>query len=105
MNLFLTADAVRVDSDEKGFALIIDTDEGDKVYVNIHACGLEFYDSVRVEMRGWVHEADLARAAVASGVSLEEFTGDADKHASAYVLDAYELDDPKHPTYHERMVD
>jgi hypothetical protein len=110
MNLFLTADAVRVDSDEKGFALIIDTDEGDKLYVNIHACALDFYDSVRVEMRGWVAEADMARAAVAAGVTLEGYTVPQPvTNRPVSVEDAieagYALDDPKSPGFHDRMVD
>jgi hypothetical protein len=110
MNLFLTADAVRVDSDEKGFGLIIDTDEGDKIYVNIHGCALDFYDSVRVEMRGWVAEAESARAAVAAGVSLEEYTVPQPvTNRPVSVEDAieagYALDDPKSPGYHDRMVD
>ena len=75
MNISTTADAVRVDSDERGFALIIDTEDGDKLYVNIQPCALDFYDSVRNEMRGWVIEADQARLAVAAGVSLEDYIG------------------------------
>ena len=102
MNLFTTADAVRVDSDERGFALVIDTEDGDKLYVNIQPCALEFYDSVRNEMRGWVAEADSARLAVAAGVSLEDYTG---ATVPDIVATGYALDDPKHPTYHERVVD
>ena len=74
MNLFLTADAVRVDSDERGFDLIIDTEDGDKICVNIQRCALDFYDSVRNQMRQWVAEAENARAAVNAGVTLEQYT-------------------------------
>ena len=103
MNLFLKADAIRVDPDERGFALIIDTDEGDKLYVEIPGtlAALDFYASVRSQMSGWAAEAESARAAVAAGVSLEDYTG-----ATVPADDSgYALDDPKHPTYHERMVD
>jgi hypothetical protein len=108
--IIYTADAVRVDSDEQGFGLVIDTDEGDKLYINIHRCALDFYDSVRVEMRGWVAEADMARAAVNAGVSLEEYTSP--QPVTNRPVDVYEaigagyaLDDPKSPGYHDRMSD
>jgi hypothetical protein len=109
--IIYTADAIRVDSDEQGFGLIIDTDEGDKIYVNIHSVALEFYDSVRVEMRGWVAEADMARAAVNAGVSLEDYTALPQPITNRPVdvedaIDAgYALDDPKSPGFHDRMVD
>ena len=101
MNLFLKADAIRVDTDEKGFALIIDTDEGDKLYVEMHGCALDFYASVRSEMSGWVAEAESARAAVAAGVSLEDYTG-----ATVPAEDSgYATDDPKHPDFHDIAVE
>ena len=109
--IIYTADAVRVEGDERGFGLIIDTDEGDKVYVDIHNVALEFYDSVRVEMRGWVAESEDARAAVAAGVSLEDYTAIPQlvTNRPVSVEDAieagYALDDPKSPGFHDRMVD
>ena len=73
MNLFLTADAVRMDDDEGKIAIIVDTDEGDKVYINIHSVALEFYASVQANLRPYALEAEHARAAVQSGMSLDEY--------------------------------
>jgi hypothetical protein len=96
--IIYTADAARVDSDEQGFGLVIDTDEGDKLYINIHSVALDFYDSVRVEMRGWVAEADMARATMPQPVT--------NRPVDVYeaIEAGYALDDPKSPGYHDRMT-
>ena len=60
---FHTADAIRVDEVNDGhIALIIDTDEGDKLYVDIHAIALDFYASVQRDLRPYALEAEHARA-------------------------------------------
>ena len=98
--MFSTADSVYLDTDEGRFQLHIHTDEGEHVY-DIHADALKFYENVQAELGGWAREALDARHAVRNGVSLTEYlTG-----APEVDPDAYALDDPKHPTYHERMVD
>lgn len=120
MNLHTTADSVRVDSDERGFELVIETEDGDRITVNIQPCALDFYASVQGQMRGWILEAESARAAIRAGVSLEDYTGAtvpqfvrsrpmsvADAISEGFMQDdyaGYEPDDPKSPGYHDRMV-
>lgn len=69
------ADDIRVDSDERGFSLVIDTDEGDKLFVDIQAVVLEFYDRVRSDIGPYAAEAENARSAVSRGVTLDEYVG------------------------------
>ena len=72
--IIYTADAARIDEHRDGrIAIIVDTDEGDKLYVDIHACALDFEASVRANLRPYALEAENARAAVAAGVSLEDY--------------------------------
>ena len=101
MTLYGTADSLSIDTDEGRFVLVITDDEGDRAVINFHHLALEFYEEVQRELRPWYLEAESARSAVAAGASLNEYlTGTPDVDP-----DAYALDDPKHPTYHERMVD
>jgi hypothetical protein len=85
----LTADSIRIDTDEGRFILIIDTEEIGTLRVNFHNIALEFEDEVRKELRPYALEAYHARATMPSS----------DDEA-----DGYDLDDPKHPTFYERMV-
>ena len=100
--MFSTADSVYLDTDEGRFQLHIHTDEGEHIIADIHAQAIEFYENVQAELGGWAREALEARHAVRSGVTREEYldSGYRDELGSGYALD-----DPKHPTYHERMVD
>lgn len=100
MRLNITADSVKVDDDEGRIVLIVETDEGDTVTVNIHNVALEFYADVQRKLRPYALEADDARRAVAAGVSLKSYVGAAEDDDDC----GYALDDPKHPTYYERMV-
>ena len=90
--IIYTADAVRMDGDEGRIAIIIDTDEGDKLYVDIHSVALDFYASVQANLRPYVLEAEDARRTMPEVRDEQADSG-------------YELDDPKHPTFFERMVD
>jgi len=73
--IIYTADAARIDEHRDGrIAIIVDTDEGDKLYVDIHSVALDFYASVQRDLRPYALEAEHARAAVAAGVSLEDYT-------------------------------
>ena len=94
------AESVTVDDDEGRYILIINTYGMDHLRIDIHDVVLEFYDQVRKEIGPYAAEAASARAAVRSGVTLAAYTGAADDQDSGYALD-----DPKHPTFHERMVD
>ena len=52
------ADAVRLDADENGWELHVDTDEGDQLVVNIHATAFDFARSIGLaELCGQVQEA------------------------------------------------
>ena len=96
----LTADNIRIDTDEGRFILIIDTEEIGTLRVNFHNIALEFEDEVRRELRPYALEAQHAREAVQNGVSLNEYLTDVPDDDG----DGYDLDDPKHPTWRERMV-
>jgi hypothetical protein len=85
----LTADSIKIDTDEGRFILVIDTEEIGTLRVNFHRVALEFEDEERKELRPYALEAVHARATMPS--SYDEGDG-------------YDLDDPKHPTFYERMV-
>jgi len=85
----LNADSIKIDTDEGRFLLVIETEEFGTLRVNFHACALEFEDEVRRELRPYALEAASARATMP---------------ASYDTADGYELDDPKHPTWHDRMA-
>jgi hypothetical protein len=67
----LSADRIKVESDERGFELHILDDEGDWHVFNIHGVALEFYDEVRDKIGEWAAAAATARAEVARGVTRE----------------------------------
>ncbi len=101
--VYIRAEDICIESDEDGFCLFItDEDSGNSIRVNIQHFVLDFYKNVQAEIRPYVLEADSARNAVAAGVPLEEYldSGYSDEQASGYALD-----DPKHPTFHERLAD
>lgn len=105
------ADEVKVDTDEGRFVLLITT-EDDDLSIDIHDDVLAFYQRVREEIGPYAAEAENARSAVARGVSREEYLRDEYAHmrqrgefADDEDDSGYALDDPKHPTYYERMVD
>lgn len=88
-----TLDGVLIEAEEDGFHLIASGEEGEWRFRLPSSIALELMRAVDREIRPWWQEAESARAQgpVIVGDSWDEsFTG-------------YELDDPKHPTYHERM--
>ena len=95
---FEHADSVYVEEDEGRFQLHVWAGD-DHMIFDIHADALKFYENVVREIRPWFLEAEHARQAVNAGVSLKAYTGAAEDQD-----DGYALDDPKHPTYHDRMV-
>ncbi len=98
----IRADRITVGEDEGHYTLDIETDEGDRLRVDIHGVVLKFYDDVRREIGPYAYEADMARRDIATGtfsVRAEMLGAIADQDTG------YALDDPKHPTYHDRMVD
>jgi len=98
-----TLHAERVTIDEEGpdgTFLTIRTEEIGTVRINIQDIILEFEAEVHDKLHAYALEAAHARAAVARGASLSEYlTGTTDEDE-----DAYAPDDPKHPTYHDRMT-
>lgn len=96
MILHTTADKVTVRSDEQGYELFIETDEGDNITVNIQSIVFDFYAAVQREVRPYVLEAESARTGPRP-VDISGYRDDGEREFG------YALDDPKHPTYHDRM--
>jgi hypothetical protein len=69
----LTADSIKIDTDEGRFILIIETEEFGKLRVDFHRVALEFEDEVRRELRPYALEAHHARTAVEAGVTLADY--------------------------------
>jgi hypothetical protein len=63
----LTAESVAVESDEEGFELLVRTEEGDTLSIDIQSCVLAFYESVQKEIGWYAAEAEQARADIATG--------------------------------------
>jgi hypothetical protein len=92
----MNADSIRIESDEDGFHLIINCFSSSSQLsqlgvfdFRIQDIAEEFYTEVKNTIGPWLYERDSARGwapATADFRSAE-----------------YALDDPKHPTYHERM--
>lgn len=78
-------DSIRIDSDEGGFTL-----ELDGVIYDIHAVALELHAQVVAQIGPYAREAELARATMPP---------------SYEPGDAYSVDDPKHPDWHDAMAD
>jgi hypothetical protein len=78
---------MRIESDERGFELHFETDQGCYV-VNVHGCAVDLLQAVNREIEPWWIEGELV---------LREFQ----KRVAIGDDSAYELTDPKHPRYHE----
>jgi hypothetical protein len=114
--MFTFAHSVTVDDDEGRFTLEVETDEMIHRFI-IHDIDLDaFYDQVRGRIGPYLREMHETRDAVARGVTLEQFTGFADRYLRAEdypdgpegcppAEDAYDPTDPKHPRYHSVHVD
>lgn len=81
-----TIDGVLIESEEDGFHLILSGAQAEYRF-HIHGVALELLRAVDREIRPWQEEAETAER---YRTVLEN-------------LGAYAPDDPKHPTYHERM--
>jgi hypothetical protein len=101
--MYLTADKVTLDDDEGRFTLEVEDDEGRTYRFIIHHIDLNaFYDQVKGQLGPYLNEMHAARTAVAAGVTLNAFLcrpEDIDESGG------YAADDPKHPTFHDRMAD
>ena len=85
------ADSIKIDTDEGRFVMIVDDEMKGLITYDIHAIALELEAQVRRELRPYALEAEYARMTMPPSYP-DDDTG-------------YALDDPKHPTYYERMVD
>jgi hypothetical protein len=87
----ITADVVRIESDERGFELWLETEDGEFAF-NIQNIDLDaFYDQVKARIGSYLRERDDARR-VYVGIP-------------GPVAEAYDLSDPKHPEFHSIHAD
>lgn len=76
----LQADTIKLDSDEKGFYLEVESDEGDFLEIRMHNLAEDLFGQVMTGVGVWLAERD---AAVAAMPRREEDP------------EAYSVDDPK----------
>lgn len=76
----MNADSIKIESDERGFELHVETDEGDRFAFNIHSCAEALHEQVNLIIGSWLAEGQAAKHSV---------------RVSREALDAYELNDPK----------
>ncbi len=55
-------DTIKIESDEAGFELHIETDEGDRFVFNIHGCADELLDACVKRIGPWVAEGQAVKA-------------------------------------------
>lgn len=82
---------IKIESDERGFELHLETDTGPWVF-NIHAVAAQLFDAARVEIRPWLREKAHAYAEYLAAEGFDD-------------ADGYEISDPKHPRYHSTHAD
>ncbi len=93
-------EGVKIESDERGFELHlivgddIDVDEQGRAILNVHAVAEELYDAVKASIGPWLAERDNAYQEWRVSRAAGEPTNDC----------GYALDDPKHPTFHDRYA-
>lgn len=68
----MNADRITIESDEHGFELHVETDEGDRYVFNIHGIAEEVYDTVKREIGPYLYERDVARASAPARLTDEE---------------------------------
>jgi hypothetical protein len=64
----MNAYSVTVESDERGFELHIDTDEGTLIF-NVHAVAEELHDQVVTVIGPWLHEMYAAKREYERGIA------------------------------------
>lgn len=89
--LTLTADTVVIESDEFGWEMVVTTDEGYRIRFNVHGCADELAEQAR-QIDRWNAEGRAAAASYVGVPGRPVDIGDC----------GYDLDDPKHPTWHDR---
>ena len=92
----MRVDDIKIIADEDGFYL----DIGELAPVRIEDPEA-LYDEVKRVIGPWLYERDMAKATMPTDEAwTDPWTGEPDPNADAT---AYALNDPKHPTYHDRM--
>jgi hypothetical protein len=90
--LYVSAAAVSFEGDEDGWHMFIDTDEG-KIDVHVHGCAWELFQNADRTIGSEYRYAMSIKKEVAAARTLDEDDPD----------QGYDRNDPKHPTYHDRM--
>lgn len=88
-----TADMVKIESDERGFELHINTDEGYFSF-NVHGVAVELLEEIKRTIEQWYAEGESVRMSV-GGLTYED---------GVRAREAYDRSDPKHPDYHDHMA-
>lgn len=88
MRIYGNADSAKIECDEDGFHLVIETDEGDRINVRVHGVADELLESVTKSIGAWVWERENARATRPAPID----------------LDGYDRGDPKRVSL-ERQLD
>ncbi len=100
--MYLNADSITIESDERGFELRVMCDNGDAVVFNIQNIDLDaFYDQVKSRIGPYLRERDEAlRTAPAN------LTGaSTDWPVTIYDSGPYDMSSTKHPRYHSTHAD
>ncbi len=93
MRLYARADEIEVIGDEHGFVLVIDTDEGDRLRINIQRRAQAFAENVDSTIGAWLREGEAARLTrpIPGQITVDD-------------LDAYPLGDPKRITLEKELL-
>lgn len=65
----MNAEAIRIESDDRGFELHIDTTEDGTFVFNIHGLAPRLHELVKAEIGPWLAEGEAARREFESGVA------------------------------------
>ena len=57
----MNAESIRIESDDRGFELHIDTTDDGTIIVNVHGVAEELYDAVKGSIGPWLQEGEAAR--------------------------------------------
>lgn len=94
VNLRTKADSIEIDSDEFGWYMQVDTEDGDCFVVRLDMeQALDLAQKQTSRIREWWAEGQVAAASHQRELDIKDSASE-----------GYSLDDPKHPTYYDRMV-
>src|SRR5438128_1767434 len=99
---------ILLDSDDSGWYLEIETDEEESRWFRVFDDVVEALDKSLGAYRDWRAEGERARQSYDAHVARgEKLIHDGEGRATWELddSDAYDLNDPKHPTYADRMLE